>query len=150
MIIYIHWVLSVKAWKLFNYCQVVNYNMQLLYCLYRQHACMSHMMSVCQNNNYYCVLALIICGEYPWYWSQMCLPLHLLSLGSGSQNPFPMQLALLGPVSNVPLGHVNEALTPTRAGLLSRSTLKLLSMFRKWRGWTHLAAIITDHDISYS
>ena len=65
---------------------------------------------------------------------ELYLPLHSTSLGSGSHSPFPMQLALLGPISNLPLGHVNEALVPTRAGSLSTSTLKLLSVVSNWRG----------------
>ena len=66
------------------------------------------------------------------------LPLHSISLGSGSQSPLSMHVDSLGPMSVCPFRQLNEALVLTRVRSVSRVALKLSSIIDSCRGGMHL------------
>ena len=69
-------------------------------------------------------------------YSYNVTPSHSNSLGSGSQYPFSIHVDSLEPKRTCPLGQINEALVPTRAG---SSKMTLTESSASITGWIHLA-----------
>ena len=67
------------------------------------------------------------------------LPSHCICLGSGTHSPFPIQVAVLDPLSTSPEEvQLKTAMVPTIVGYVY---LAITSSASKWRGESHLTRL---------